>query len=97
MEYILDPDFVVGPMLYQEDMTPYIPELYENQQNNKGLYKAFSTNADDRPYSTMKFLNESEAAQDRILTIVKGIWYLCIGLLVLNTLLIISKLRAPNR
>lgn len=95
-EYIFDPDFVVGPMLYQEDMTSYIPTLYENQQNNKGLYKAFATNTDDRQYN-MKFLNESEAEQSRVLRIVKGIYYFCFVLLILNTLLIIMTLRRGRR
>lgn len=95
-EYIFDPDFVVGPMLYQEDMTSYIPTLYENQQNNKGLYKAFATNTDDRPYN-IKFLNESEAEQSRVLRIVKGIYYFCFVLLVLNTFLIIMTLRRGRR
>lgn len=93
-EYIFDPDYAVGPMRYQDDMTPYIPELYENPRTHKGLYKPFATNKDDTPYYTMKYLNAAEAEQDGILKCVKGIWYLCIVLLVLNTLLVIRKFRA---
>lgn len=45
----------------------------------------------------MKWLNEAEAEQDRILWIVKGLYYLCFVLLILNTLLIIMTLRRGRR
>lgn len=95
-EYIFDPDYVVGPMIYQDHMTHYISELYENKQNNKGLHKAFATSTDDRPYYSMKVLNEADAEQARILSIVKGIWYLCIVAFLLNTVLIVIKLRSKK-
>ncbi|MDE6734181.1 MAG: hypothetical protein K2J64_01785 [Desulfovibrio sp.] len=96
-DYIFDPDYAVGPMLYLDDMTPYIAELYGTDPFYEPVYKPFATNKDDKPYFSMKWLNEAQAEQDRILWIVKGLYYLCFVLLVLNTLLIIMTLRRGRR
>lgn len=95
-EYIFDPDYAVGPMLYLDDMTPYIPKLYGTGKSYKALYDPFATNKDDRPYSTMQNLMKLEAEQNRILGIVKGVYFFCVCGFILNTLLIIIKLRSSK-
>ena len=53
-EYIFAPDYVAGPMRYQDDMTPYIPKLYGTTPFYDAVYTPFSTSRDDKPYYTMK-------------------------------------------
>lgn len=91
-EYIFDPDYVVGPMLYQDDMTVYIPKLYGAHPSYRPLYPPFSTNKDDNKFYTMEILRGAEEEQNIILEIMKFIYYLCVVFLILNTLLIIKQL-----
>lgn len=91
-KYIFDPDYVVGPMRYLDDMTVYIPQLYGPESAYDGLYQPFATNTDDKLYWTMQYLMDSEAEQNRKLGIVKRAWYICVVGLILTTVLIVIRL-----
>lgn len=93
-EYIWDPDWVVGPLPYTDDMLSVLPAFYGNEEYVSWLHKAYSTRADDRPYSTMAYLGALEEQQNRVLWAVKCVYYVCLAIFIINAILIILLLRA---
>ena len=93
LEYIWDPDYVVGPLPYKDDMLSALPAFYGDGKHVKWLHKAYSTRADDRPYSSMATLNAYEKEQNKILFIIKFCYGICAILFIVNSLLILLSLR----
>lgn len=87
-EYIFDPDYAIGPMPYQDDMTIYIPEFYGTSRLYKSLYEPYATKSDDTKYSSMQRLIEAEKMQNKILSAIKIIYYLCLIFFIINSTLI---------
>ena len=93
VEYILDPDYAVGPLEYKEDMRAYIPTNYGTSWVFRSLYKPYTTKVDDSPYYTMEWLNNAEKEQSRILRYIKFVYYGCIFLFICNSILLIMSIR----
>lgn len=96
-EYIWDPDYVVGPLPYKDDMLPDLPAFYGDGEHVAWLHKAYTTREDDAPYYSMESLNASEEEQNTILLLLKRCYGICWLLFGANSLLLLLALRNKRK
>jgi len=96
--YILDPDFGVGPFVYEEKMWSKIANFYpklitENDTTNQLLKEIFFTKADDAAFYSLEWLRNAELEQHRSKTFAKAVLYSVLFLVTITLLMVITIIK----